>query len=938
MTGSLLTRIASGLACAAAGAAGRPGTVKNPIGIQLVEIPAGTFLMGRADGCWDRKPAHKVTITRSFRMSVTEVTVEQYKAFRPDAAVDGKGADAATGVSWRDAAAFCRWLSRKDGRPYRLPTEAEWEYACRAGTKTAFWSGSKPPKPGQANPWGLKGMHSGPLEWCADFYGDYPGADQVDPVGRAGGFARVVRGGGLDSGEPGYAASASRAGIAPGFGIPAAPAGTPKARPRSPVKPKEGTKPGLVGTWFGNGNLTRPKSRDVLARTDKDWSRDTERGRDWSARWRGRIEAPFSGEVTFLVEADGGVELKVAGRTVIGGWKDSTIRSGKLSMVKGRKYPIELSYSHRGGRSHLRLYWSRPGRDKVMVPPGTLSHTGADERLAEKVAPPARTQAGTGGHHAIGFRVVQAPAPASRPAAYRPFFVQQGIRRTSADVRRGPDPAKPYFRKRYLLPTPPENASREAIDAAGLHPSFRGHNHSPALEVCPNGDVLMVIYTSYHEYEPEVSLMATRLRFGADQWDMPSRLFDFPGANDHAPLLWNDAGTLHFFWGSPRLRRGAFPFQWTSSTDSGATWGEVRFPAFKGRVGSHSRQPVNTAFRDSQGTMYVASDGAGGQSVLWASRDDGRTWYDTGGRSGGRHTTYVPLKDGSILGMGGKNTNIDGYMPKSISTDGGKTWKVSRTRFAALGSNQRPSVLRLASGRILFAGDYQHISGRQPKAIADRGAYVALSEDEGLTWRVRKLVGTQRHESPSRHGGAATIGYSVARQAPNGLIHLITTMNRPCLHFEMNEAWILSDAPDKRTDAKLMAPTATKIRSVSGREEKHPNGNVRIAWSAGVGDDGRYLLHGMERRSCADGRKQYEVTYRLGRKIGTETLWRPDGSVEWQWRHDENGPSLWTQYWPNGRKKAESAWRNFHCHGHATRWDRSGKAISNVTFQNGKPR
>jgi len=121
-------------------------------------------------------------------------------------------------------------------------------------------------------------------------------------------------------------------------------------------------------------------------------------------------------------------------------------------------------------------------------------------------------------------------------------------------------------------------------------------------------------------------------------------------------------------------------------------------------VGPHSKQPINTAFRDKDGVMYVANDAAGGTSVLWASHDNGKTWYDTQGRSAGRHTTYVLLKDGSILGMGGKNTDIDGFMPKAISRDGGKTWKKDKTQFCALGSNQRPSILRLQSGRLFFAG------------------------------------------------------------------------------------------------------------------------------------------------------------------------------------------------------------------------------------------
>jgi hypothetical protein len=446
----------------------------------------------------------------------------------------------------------------------------------------------------------------------------------------------------------------------------------------------------------------------------------------------------------------------------------------------------------------------------------------------------------------------------------------------------------------------------------------------------------MIIYTSYDEYEPGVSLMAARLRFGAEEWDMPSPMFDFPGVNDHAPLLWNENNTVHFFWGNPRLE-AAFPFQWTSSTDSGATWSEIRFPDFKNEIGPHSKQPINTALRDLNDTMYVASDGEGGTSVLWASHDDGKTWYDTVGRSAGRHTTYVLLKDGSILGMGGKNTDIDGFMPKAVSSDGGKTWTVSKTPFPALGSNQRPSVLRLASGRLLFAGDFQHISGEQPDGITEKGSYVALSEDEGETWHIKKLIGTLPHEDPSRHGGADTIGYSAARQAPNGLIHLITTMNRPCLHFAFNEAWILDKGTDDRSDADLMEPTTTRISNVTKYQEKYAGGKTKTTWSAGIGDNGRYLLHDTETWYYENGRKQREVTYRLGGKVGQESCWTPDGRKLWSWQHRDDGTSVWTQWWLNGQKRAESTWRNLTCDGTATRWDPDGNVVSTVEFVNGAP-
>lgn len=724
--------------------------------MELVEVQPGEFTMGNSreaysrDLCFGELPAHSVRLTRAFRIGKAAVTAEQFRQFRPDFRSAPEPSRRATGMTWYDAVAFCEWLTRKEGKPYRLPTEAEWEFAAR-----------------QADQLGLVGMLSGDPEWCLDWYGSYPDEAEVDPTGPASGVARVVRGGCLDE----------------------------------------------------------------------------------------NAQAPPCGYV-----------------------------------------------SHRSGMA--------PGF-------GTYPGAPADH-----------------GQHRIGFRVVQAAMPATPP---RPAFtpmVQEGIKQTTEYVRQGPDPSVPYFRKRYLLPIPPDNAPTPAIDALSLPTTFRRHNHSPALTVCPNGDVLMVCYTSYHEYEPEVSLMACRLRFGVDQWDMPSPFVDFPGANDHAPLLCTEGEVVRLFWGNPRLP-GAFPFQWMESRDNGATWSEVRFPHFVAPPGPHSRQPINTFLRDRNGVMHLPSDGVGATSVLWESEDNGVTWRDPGSRSAGRHTTYCLLSDGRILGMGGKKSDIDGFMPAVVSSDGGRTWETHKTIFPALGTNQRPSLLRLQSGRLFFAGDYQDIQGRQPAGIEERGSYVALSEDDGRTWHVKKLIGTQPHEVSRRLGGSDTLGYSVAAQAPNGMIHLITTMNHPCLHFELNEAWIL--APETpATEEELMAPPRLRVSAVTESRETFPDGRPRVVWHGGLTEDGRYVLHGRETRFDPNGKPRYQVTYQCGRKVGTETLWRKDGSVEWEWQHGNDGVGTWTQYWPGGRKKAESHWRGRVADGSATVWDREGNEVGRARFDHGE--
>lgn len=902
----------------------------NSIGMKLVFVQAGSFTMGSetSDDNWNERPAHKVTIGEGFRMSETEVTLEQFQKFRPG--FEGTpGCDPyVAGVSWKDAMNFCDWLSQKESKPYRLPTEAEWEYACRAGTVTRFSSGDQPPAPETANAWGLKNMHTGVREWCFDRYGEYPLEDQRDPAGADQGNTRVFRGGGLDENKPEYARSGARGSMGDDFTAYPAESGARKSS--AVVKPAaETVSQGMIGRFFGEPNLTKPHDKFVINKLDlSKMDSEFDKGSQWSARFLGFIEAPVSGLVTFEAIADDGMEVIVDGKKIISAWsKKSTPSVGTVDMVGGRKYEMEITFTQNGGDAFMRLFWSWAGQEKKIVAPSAISYDRFQEMRVVAMGTGATSE--VPGQHLIGFRVVQA-SPATRFRHIEVPYARQGVRQDNSMANQGPDPAKPYFRKRYMMPTPLENSDRKVVDAAGLHPSFREHNHSPAVEVLPNGDVLLVIYTSYSEYEPGVSLIAARLRFGTEEWDMPSPWMDFAMVNDHAPLLWVEKGVLRLFWGNPRLA-SAFPFQWVESTDNGATLGPVHFPAFTSPIGPHSKQPINTTFRGLDGTIYVGSDAAGASSVLWASRDDGKTWYDTGGRSAGRHTTYALLKDGSILGMGGKSSNIEGYMPKVISHDGGKTWEKSRTPFAALSSNQRPSLLRLGSGRLFFAGDFQDREGKQPGTIRERGSYVALSNDDGQTWAIKPLLGAQSHEDGKLE--SATLGYSAARQAPNGVIHLVTTMNRPNLHFELNEAWIL-DPHATRADP-MAPPPGGALANVQTHIEKHPNGQARLTWMAGKGSDGRYLLEGTEVWHYDNGQKQREANYEKGFKTGKETYWSRAGKVEWTWDHRPDGSAVWIQFWSNGQRKSVSSWRNSMCDGVATCWDSSGKQISQATFSRG---
>jgi formylglycine-generating enzyme required for sulfatase activity len=234
--------------------------------MKLVLIPAGEFLMGSdetveqlaqalgplPDGFdnLDERPQHPVRMTRPFYLGTTEVTLGQFRKFvdasgyKSDAERDAKGGwgyaptatSASSGaqftwrdwgvpqtddspvanVSWNDAQAFCEWLSRQESKKYRLPTEAEWEFACRAGTTTRFSSGdtredlehvanaaaigtfTAPVASRSANAFGLYDMHGNVAEWCQDGYTQnfYASSPAEDPRGPDAAEYRILRGGG----------------------------------------------------------------------------------------------------------------------------------------------------------------------------------------------------------------------------------------------------------------------------------------------------------------------------------------------------------------------------------------------------------------------------------------------------------------------------------------------------------------------------------------------------------------------------------------------------------------------------------------------------------------------------------------------------------------------------------------------------------------------
>lgn len=713
---------------------------------ELKTIPAGSFTMGAdaatlskavvsgfgvnsdrpVHGDFDEVPAHKVIVTHAFAMASHPVKVAEYQQFDPTYKPVATYPNYAAGISWHQAVAYCAWLSKKEGKPYRLPTEAEWEYAARAGKQTPFFTGDTQPRAGETNSFGLE-IGEGTPEWVADWYAPYQAGEQKDPTRPLHGLFKVVRGGGLD-----YR----------------------KSKP-------------------------------------------------------------------------------------------------------GESYPERAPYFMRAANR-------------------------------ASMAPTFESRSGN-----IGFRVVQAAAPRPNPSPDPHFFFQTAVKQVADSPQLGPDSSKPFYHLHELFPDLGGKSMPEVGWHVGLAPGLGINYHNSAVQVLANGDVLAAYYnTPDKEDDPDQTVMILRRRAGAETWDMPEPWPDFADAANAAPVFWNDHGHLWLFWGFPRLI-GAPPFAFTTSDDNGATWSPVQFPHFTAPIGRYISQPINSIVRTKDGTILMPTDstgkdddGNGSISVVWGSHDNGKTWYDTGGRTAGRHTTIVMAKNGDILGFGGKNSNIEGRMPLATSHDGGKTWVKSKTPFDQLLSGERPSVIRLTSGQLFFVADY---NPKNEKHIHKDGAYVALSDDDGKTWKMKRLP-----------ENILTVGYVTATQGPDGTIHVVTSKNTVNYEIELNEAWVLSDS-----ESASVAPSS--IAQVEQHKETLPDGS-RVSWSSGRGDDGGVLLEGAETFTYANGKPEWTMKFHLGQKVGDEVFYRVDGSKEWEKSYSGDG-WIWRRFDGSGAVIAESKWK-----------------------------
>ena len=213
----------SGLSASSAGAG--QNEIVNTIGARMVRIGPGSLMRGSTTGPGDERPVHRVNLTKGFYIGVTEVTQEQWESVMPENPSRFKGAARPVeNVVVADCVEFCKLLTQKEraegklpeGAEYRLPTEAEWEYACRAGSEAKYGFGdsdtdladyawfsknsvrTQPVGKKKANAWGLFDMHGNVWEWCSDWKGSYTADEAEDPTGAPAGPSyghRVFRGG-----------------------------------------------------------------------------------------------------------------------------------------------------------------------------------------------------------------------------------------------------------------------------------------------------------------------------------------------------------------------------------------------------------------------------------------------------------------------------------------------------------------------------------------------------------------------------------------------------------------------------------------------------------------------------------------------------------------------------------------------------------------------
>ncbi len=424
----------------------------------------------------------------------------------------------------------------------------------------------------------------------------------------------------------------------------------------------------------------------------------------------------------------------------------------------------------------------------------------------------------------IGFRLVQAPMPktSNLPPLPAPLWSQK-VSRKKHSWQPGVEASRPFFTEPVQYVYVPENSNG---------PLYSKHNHQPSITWCDNGDMLAIWFSTNTERGRELTVVASRLRLGAKEWEPAAELFKAPDRNMTGCALLNDRkGTLFHFNGMEAAGGWEnLALVMRTSKDNGATWSTRIIDPEHHR----GNQVISGTSITREGFIIQPCDavhGGHGGSYLHVSQDGGKTWRPThdpmpepvfakgnaGGLIAGIHAGVVQLKDGSLMALG-RGDDIDGCMPMSISKDMGLTWTYQPSELPPINGGQRLVLMRLQEGPLMCVTFTESSSKRDdPKwpwvdgivirdaAGKDRtvfGMLAALSFDDGRTWPTRKLLTTG---GPGRrlNGGAWTRdflmdethaepkGYLAATQSPDGTIHLVSS----ALHYRFNLAWLTEPMP-----------------------------------------------------------------------------------------------------------------------------------------------
>ncbi|WP_317175778.1 SUMF1/EgtB/PvdO family nonheme iron enzyme [Halomontanus rarus] len=419
----------------------------------------------------------------------------------------------------------------------------------------------------------------------------------------------------------------------------------------------------------------------------------------------------------------------------------------------------------------------------------------------------------------IGFRPVLGPLPDAEPDRNTvvPKHARDGVPSgdgTVDDWDRPSPSGEPFFEGPIRFVDEPANP--ESVP-------FYGHNHCPAVTWCESGDLLAIWFSCEAEHDREMVILGSRFSRKTERWSDPFLFFELADRNlTGSALLRASNGTIYHFNGVGAGSHWAnLALVVRTSTDDGRTWSD---PRFVNSDYGYRNQAIAGPIETSDGRLVqpcdAVSSGNGG-TAIHVSADGGETWIDpgrdqpapivengaTGGSIAGIHASVVELEDGRLLAFG-RGDVVDGRLPASVSSDGGRSWTYEPTPFPPLDTGQRLALFRLEEGPLLLASftdpaneledpDGMRVRTAGGEVRCGYGLFVALTFDEGETWPVRRLVtpGDDREADGGAWTGtfraddthAEPRGYLAATQTPDGIVHLLSSS----LHYRFDIDWLL---------------------------------------------------------------------------------------------------------------------------------------------------